>query len=559
MAVNILMPKLGLTMTEGTIEAWHKKVGDAVSVGDLLFSITTDKLTNDICSDVQGILLDVLVEAGTTVPCSTVVAIIGEENEQFDYNKGVALTTQDGEIVADVIVVGGGPGGYVAAIRAAQLGAKVILVEQEHLGGACLNIGYIPTKVLLHWADIIEEMHRGLKLSILSRDLQIDRRQMLDYQYSISEKLSKGIEYLMSVNNITVFQGHASFLESHKITVKTLNSERVIQAKQIIIATGSIPSMPLIPGLEENCVDSTNVLFLNYIPKTMTIIGGGVIGIELASAYSRLGTKITVLEQQSHILPTMDAEMSQILQDKMEKDGVEFLLSTQVLSVERCNEGIQVVAKRAEITTNILSEIVLVATGRRANIDSLHLERAGIQTQRGYISVDNQMRTNVPGIYAVGDCVGKVMLAHTASTMGEVAAENAVGHGAIYDPTSIPLCVYVSPEFASVGMTEEEVQSRGIDYVVGKFPLSANGKSLVLGQEVGMAKILADRKYQEVLGVHLLAPRATDLIAQAALAIQLEATLDELVNTIYAHPTVSEAVREAALAAQRRAIHIRNN
>ena len=333
-------------------------------------------------------------------------------------------------------------------------------------------------------------------------------------------------------------------------------------ADAIIVATGSVNAQPPIPGLKENpnCIDSTGALSLEKLPKSMVVIGGGVIGLELACAYAAFGTKITVVEALDHMLPMLDGDLTAIGVKHMKKMGMEFNLECPVQAVEASPVGAKVVCKnKAGETVSFEAEKVLVAIGRKANTASLNLEAAGLANDRGRIIVNDKMETSVPGVYAIGDCVfGKAQLAHTASAMGEVAAENIMGIPAVYDEKTNPTCVYMEPEAASVGLTEEQCKAKGIDYKVGKFPLVANGKSLIINGGEGLVKIIADATYEEVLGMHIIGPRATDLIAEGALALRLEATVDELISTIHSHPTVSESVRECALNVQKRAIHIKN-
>ena len=333
-------------------------------------------------------------------------------------------------------------------------------------------------------------------------------------------------------------------------------------ADAVIVATGSINSVPPIPGLKENpnCIDSTGALSLEALPKSMVVIGGGVIGLELACAYAAFDTKITVVEALDHVLPMLDGDLTKIGLAHMKKLGMEFHLECPVQSVESSPVGAKVVCKnKSGESVSFEAEKVLVAIGRKANTSSLNLEAGGLYNDRGRILVNDRMETNVPGVYAIGDCVfGKAQLAHTASAMGEVAAENVCGLNAVYDEKTNPTCVYIEPEAASVGLTEEQAKAKGIAYKVGKFPMAANGKALILNGGEGVVKIIADAKYGEVLGMHIIGPRATDLIAEGALAIRLEATVEELISTIHSHPTVTETMREAALNVEKRAIHIKN-
>ena len=463
-----------------------------------------------------------------------------------------------------IVVVGGGPGGYVAAIRAAQLGADVTLVEREHLGGTCLNVGCIPTKCLLHSAELVEDIkNQGKEIGVEVEGVKVNFPQVIAHKNDISKKLTSGVAGLLKMNKVKKIDGEASFVGEKKISVKKPDGTvEEMTADAIIVATGSVNSVPPIPGIKENpnCIDSTGALSLEALPKTMVVIGGGVIGLELACAYAAFGTKITVVEAMDHMLPMLDGDLTKIGVAHMKKMGMEFNLECPVQSVESSPVGAKVVCKnKAGETVSFEAEKVLVAIGRKANTASLNLEAGKIANDRGRIIVNDKMETNVPGVYAIGDCVmGRAQLAHTASAMGEVAAENICGHEAYYDEKTNPTCVYIEPEAASVGLTEEQCKARGVEYKVGKFPMSANGKALIINGGEGLVKIIAGKEYGEILGMHIIGPRATDLIAEGALAIGEEMTLDEIINTIHSHPTVTETMREAALQAEKRAIHTSN-
>ena len=582
MATEVLMPKLGLTMTEGTIEEWKFKEGDTVKKGDILFSVATDKLTNDVEAEEDGTLLKILLPEGETAPCKSVIAWIGAAGEAVPDVAGAAAPAAapaapaataapaaaapaaapaaDGQ--KTIIVVGGGPGGYVAAIRAAQLGAKVTLVEREHIGGTCLNIGCIPTKCLLHSAELVSEIKdQGADIGVKVSGVEVDFPQVIAHKNAISKQLTQGVAGLLKQNKVTRVDGEATFTGPKKLSVKKSDgSVEEMTADAIIVATGSVNSQPPIPGLKENpnCIDSTGALSLEKLPKSMVVIGGGVIGLELACAYAAFGTKITVVEALDHMLPMLDGDLTKIGVAHMKKMGMEFHLECPVQAVEESPVGAKVSCRnKAGETVSFEAEKVLVAIGRKANTASLNLEAAGLANDRGRIIVNDKMETNVPGVYAIGDCVkGYAQLAHTASAMGEVAAENICGMEAHYDESTNPTCVYIEPEAASVGLTEEQAKAQGIDYIVGKFPMSANGKALILNGGEGLVKILAGKEYGEVLGMHIIGPRATDLICEGALAIGSELTLDELVATIHSHPTVTESMRECALDALGRAVHI---
>ena len=463
----------------------------------------------------------------------------------------------------NVIVIGGGPGGYVAAIRAAQLGASVTVVEKEHLGGTCLNVGCIPTKCLLRSAELLEDMRtRGAELGVKADNLTVDFPQVIAHKAQVSKQLTIGIAGLLKMNKIAKVDGEAVFTGEKAIRVKKADgTEEDMAADAIIVAAGSVNSQPPIPGLKENpnCIDSTGALSLETLPESMVVIGGGVIGLELACAYAAFGTKVTVVEAMDHMLPMLDGDLTKVGVRHMKKMGIEFHLESPVQAVEKSPVGAKVVCKdKTGETVSFEAEKVLVAIGRKANTASLNLEAGKLDNDRGRIIVNDKMETSVPGVYAIGDCVlGHAQLAHTASAMGEVAAENIMGQEAHYDEKTNPTCVYMEPEAASVGLTEERAKAQGLAYKVGKFPLMANGKSLILNGGEGLVKILSSEG-GAVLGMHIIGPRATDLISEGALAIRMGASVEDLISTIHSHPTVSEAVREAALNVEKRAIHTRN-
>ncbi len=458
-----------------------------------------------------------------------------------------------------VTVIGGGPGGYVAAIRAAQLGGDVTLVEKENLGGTCLNVGCIPTKSLLHSAELYEEAMGGAEYGIIASDVKVDFKKVQERKKAVTKQLVTGVKGLLAANKVKVVTGEASFVGKDTIEVKTEKGTEKIKSDKFIIATGSVPAKPPIPGIDsKQCIDSTGALELQEVPKSMVIVGGGVIGIEIATLYSAFGCKIAVIEMLDEILPMMDGELTKMIRAKLAKKGVEIYTNAKVMSFKDAGSNVEVSVQMSDGSTKIFAgEKALISIGRRTNTQALGLEKIGIVNDRGRITVNDKMETNVTGIYAVGDCIGQIMLAHIASAQGEVAAENALGHSSIFDSKTNPSCVYTKPEFASVGLTEEAAKAQKIDYMVGKFPLAANGRAMIMGED-GMIKIIAGKKYKEVLGAHILGPRATDLIGELALAIGMEATTDEVIATIHAHPTVAEGIKEAVLAVEKRAIHIPN-
>ncbi len=576
MAIAIPMPKLGMTMMEGTVTKWLKKEGDPVAKGDALYELESDKLSNVAEAYDDGVLLKIVVPEGVTVPILTTVGYIGEPGEKLesDDTPGTAAAPEEASAAPEsapgnskkVLIVGGGPGGYVAAIRAAQLGAEVTVVEKERLGGTCLNIGCIPTKCLLHSAEMISDLReQGAKIGVMAKDVEVDFPRVIAHKNEVSSQLTSGVAGLLRANKVQVISGTAVFTGKKTLRIDRENgASESMTADGIILATGSVNVQPPIPGLKDNphCIDSTGALSLDELPKSMVVIGGGVIGLELACAYAAFGTEVTVLEALDHMLPMLDSELTALGVEHMKKMGMIFHLNTKVTSVERGTKAN--VKVRAQMPDGSAAEFeadkVLVATGRRANTEALNLAAGQIESDsKGRIPVNNRMETNVPGVYAIGDCVlGRAQLAHTASAMGEVAAENIMGIPSVYNESTNPTAVYIFPEAASVGLTEEQCSAENIPYKVGRFPLTANGKSLILNGGEGLVKVIIGEPLGEVLGVHMIGPRATDIIQEAALAIRLEATVEELISTIHGHPTVSESVREAFLAAEKRAIHMPN-
>ena len=575
MAYELKMPQLGLTMEEGTLSKWLKHEGDTVKAGEVVAEITTDKLTNELTSEQDGVVLKLVAQEGDDIPVKGTLAWIGQAGEAVPGAVPAAVAAAVPQAPAapaaapaggkkSVIVIGGGPGGYVAAIRAAQLGAEVTVVEKQYLGGTCLNVGCIPTKCLLHSAELVEQIKtQGKDIGVEVEGVKVNFPQVIAHKNAISKQLTSGVAGLLKMNKVKKVDGTAKFTGEKQLEVtKADGSKETMTADAIIVATGSVNAQPPIPGLKENpnCIDSTGALSLEKLPQTMVVIGGGVIGLELACAYAAFGTKITVVEAMDHMLPMLDGDLTKIGVAHMKKMGMDFHLECPVQSVESSPVGAKVVCKdKSGKTVSFEAEKVLVAIGRKANTAGLDLAAGKIDNDKGRILVNDKMETNVPGVYAIGDCVfGHAQLAHTASAMGEVASENICGLEAHYCEKTNPTCVYMEPEAASVGLTEEQCKAQGIAYKVGKFPMSANGKALILNGGEGLVKIIAGAEYGDILGMHIIGPRATDLIAEGALAIEGEMTLDEIVDTIHSHPTVTETMREAALNAEKRAIHTKN-
>lgn len=534
----------------GLVKEWYKQPGEKVEPKEPILAVAVGKLTAEVSCPYGGTVKEIMPDIDAKVNKGDVVASVVADGSMA----GPELPKPK------VVVIGGGPGGYVAAIRAGQLGAEVTVIEKERMGGTCLNRGCIPTKALLHSAEVYQTAVNAAKAGVKIPSVELDWDGVQKNRRSVSSTLIVGVEGLVEANGGSIIKGTATFTGPKSLTVKTAYGIKTYEPDKIIIATGSSPAMPPIPGLAGNdaCIDSTGALQMKKLPKSMIIVGGGVIGIELACAYAAFGCKVTIVEMMDRLMPVMDLELTLKAQKIMEEHGIEFFLETQVLSFEKTANGSKVLTKLKSGEEKVFeAEKVLVAVGRKSNIAGLDLEKAGIETERGHIVVNDKMETNVKDVYAIGDCVGKIMLAHTASTMGEIAAENAMGMDEHYDESVCPSCVYMLPEFAYVGINEEQAKAQGLKYKVGRFPMQANGKSLIMEEKDGWIKIIADKETNKILGVHILGARATDVIAESAMAMKMGATVDDMINTIHAHPTVAEAMKEAAMAVEKRAIHFK--
>jgi dihydrolipoamide dehydrogenase len=464
----------------------------------------------------------------------------------------------------DVAIIGSGPGGYVAAIRCAQLGMKTAIIEKySTLGGTCLNVGCIPSKAMLdsshHYEDAINHFEEhGIEIP---GEIKVNLEKMIGRKQSVVDQTTKGIQFLMDKNKITVFEGLGSFIDTTHVSIKKNDGKtEEIEAKNIIIATGSKPStLPFIKIDKERIITSTEALELKEVPKHMIVIGGGVIGLELGQVYKRLGADVTVVEFMDRIIPGMDAALSKELTKVMKKQKVKFALSHKVKSVERKGDKVIVKAddkKGQEVVFE--GDYCLVAVGRKPYTEGLNADAAGVKLDdRGKVIVDEHLKTNVDNIYAIGDVIKGAMLAHKAEEEGTLVAELIAGQKPHIDYNLIPGVVYTWPEVAAVGKTEEELKEAGVDYKVGQFPMRALGRARASMDTDGFVKILADKKTDEVLGVHMIGARCADLITEAVTAMEFRASAEDISRMSHAHPTYAEAVKEAALAATGdRALHI---
>ncbi|MEG7333195.1 dihydrolipoyl dehydrogenase [Bacillus sp. 0102A] len=468
----------------------------------------------------------------------------------------------------DVVILGGGTGGYVAAIRAAQLGLKTAVVEKEKLGGTCLHKGCIPSKALLRSAEVYRTARESDQFGVETAGVSLNFEKVQRRKQAVVDKLAAGVNHLMKKGKIDVFNGYGRILGPSifsplpgTISVERGNGEEndMLIPKQVIIATGSKPRM--LPGLEadgKSVLTSDEALQMEELPKSIIIVGGGVIGIEWASMLHDFGVEVAVIEYADRILPTEDPDISKEMESLLKKKGIQFVTGAKVLpdTMTKTADDISIQAEKDGETVTYSAEKMLVSIGRQANIEGIGIENTDIVTENGVISVNESCQTKESHIYAIGDVIGGLQLAHVASHEGIIAVEHIAGlNPHPLDPTLVPKCIYSSPEAASVGLTEEEAKANGHNVKIGKFPFMAIGKALVYGESDGFVKIVADRDTEDILGVHMIGPHVTDMISEAGLAKVLDATPWEVGQTIHPHPTLSEAIGEAALAADGKAIH----
>ncbi len=461
----------------------------------------------------------------------------------------------------DVTIIGSGPGGYVAAIRAAQLGLKTAVVEKyKHPGGTCLHWGCIPTKAMLHTAEVLETTRHASSFGVQVKEGKLDLAAMHSYKAKTVNGNVKGIEYLFKKNNVTLLSGVGRLKGRGRVEVTPAEGKPyLVETRHTVLATGSV--IRDLPGAEcdgERIINSDHALALEQVPESMIVLGAGAVGVEFASIYRTFGTKITVVELLDRLVPIEDAALGKELERAFKKRGIEVHTGTKVEGVKKAKSGVVVRATKNGKPLELKAALLLVAIGRRPVTADLGLEGTAVKLDKGgYVEVDPMFRTGEPGVYAIGDILRTAALAHLASHEGIVAVEHAAGldpHP--IDNDRVPSCTYCEPEVASIGLSEEQARQRGHDVVVGRFPFSAIGKAKILDDTRGFVKIVAEKKYDEVLGVHIIGPHATELIAEATAALNLEATAESLFQAIHAHPTLSEAMGEAALAVHKREIHL---
>ncbi len=562
---EIRVPNIG-DVSKVTVKQIIVSAGSYVGKGKSAFRLDLGYGLMDVSSPESGMIKEIFVELGQTVSNDTLLASLAvgvlpeEEKPAFrpaspsqspEANPGpdpTPIIYPNKDIETDIVVIGGGPGGYTAAFRAADLGKRVVLVEKySNIGGVCLNVGCIPSKVMLHIAKVVDESIEAQRYGVRFGPIKLDLEKMRNWKAGIVSQLTDGLSSLAKQRNLTVVQGVARFKSSHELEVTKDSSIRKITYKKAIIAAGSTATgLDSFPE-DKRIVNSTGALELNQIPDRLLIIGGGVVGLEMATVYHALGSGVTVVEADKSLIPTVDADLIKPLHNYVSKRYQQIYLNTRVSSLTEQNTGILATFAADREIEPAEFDMVLVAVGRRPNSRGLGLENAGVAVDdMGYIQVDRQQRTTAEQIFAIGDIVGEPMLAHKASYEGKIAAEVACGQQSAFDATVIPFVAYTDPEVAWVGVTEKQAIARGIDFEKAVFPWSASGRSLTMGRKEGRTKIIFDKESNIVMGAGIVGPNASELISQMALSIEMGCEAQDLSLTIHPHPTLSESLSMAA-------------
>lgn len=564
--VEIKVPDIGDFEAVEIIEVLVT-VGDSVEENQDILTLESDKAAMEIPSSHKGVVKNIKVTVGEKIAqgdliltlevadtVSKVIETIKEDvkpdkksNKEANKKKKEVNITAD--MHAETLVLGSGPGGYTAAFRAADLGQKVVMIERhERIGGVCLNVGCIPSKALLHTAKVINDAAEMSEHGINFTKPQIDIRKVENWKNSIVDKLTGGLKALATKRKVDILQGQASFVASHALEVKTSDGVKTITFDNCVIAAGSrVTKIPIFPNDDPRMMDSTDALDLADIPKNLLVIGGGIIGLEMATVYNALGAKVTVVELQNSLIPGTDQDIVKPLLKRIQEQYEAIYLNTKVISIKALKEGLKVSFEGKDAPKTAVFDKVLVAVGRTPNGKLINAEAAGIVVnEQGFIEVDAQMRTNIAHIYAIGDIVGQPMLAHKAVHEAKVAAEVISGHKSAFDPMTIPSVAYTDPEVAWMGKSEAEAKSEGIAYVKGAFPWAASGRSLSTGRDEGLTKALFDKESGRLIGAGIVGPNAGELIAEAVLALEMGADAEDIGMTIHPHPTLSETLGFAA-------------
>lgn len=566
MKIEIKFDKMIGHETKGLVGRMYKSKGDKVKNGEALFEIEAKKGNVEISSSTDGVIVELRVSEGDEVSKGQVLAIIeGKKKEQknagFDYFNSM-VKPKEVSMESEITIIGGGPGGYVAAIVAAKLGANVVIVEKEKMGGTCLNWGCIPTKAFVHSAYVYQNCKEAEKYGISVSDVNVDISKIVKRKNNIVRELVGGIDYLLKNNNVKVINGTATIQDKETVYVENKHQKTIIKSKNIIIATGSKTSNINIKGNDlENVITSKEILDIDKLPKKMIIVGGGIIGMEFAFLLANLDVDVTVIEYMDCILTCLDDDVCKEITQMSIDAGIKLHTSSKVESIINSEDGKCIVSfTKDEKIRYVIGDKVLMSVGRQPCFDALGVEKIGIKlndNKKG-IKVNEYMETNIDNIYAIGDVTNIMQLAHVASHQGVVAVKNILGKKTKMSYDVVPSAIFTTPEIGMVGITEKQAREKNIDIKIGKFPFSANGKALTLGEKKGFVKLIKENKTGKIIGGTIIGPHSTDLIAEVALAIKNNLTSDEIIETIHAHPTTAESIHEASLALEGGAIHFVN-
>lgn len=565
--IELKIEKLVGHSKTGQVGKINAKAGDKLAVGDIILQIEGEKGNTPIKAEYSGILKELRVKEGDTVNLGDVLGVIEgtegtkEKPKAFDYFNSMLKPVKK-EISCDVVVIGAGPGGYVAAIYAAKKGLKTVVIEKESLGGTCLNVGCIPTKALVRSSEVFNHIKHGEEFGIKVANAEVDMEKVVKRKDKIVNRLTSGIDFLLEKNSVEKITGVGEILDKNKVFVKGKREEVTINTKNIIIATGSKISNLNIEGINgDKVLNSTTALSMKELPTKMVIIGGGVIGMEFAFIYANFGVEVMVVEYMPKILSMMDDDVLEEIKAIGQEKGIKFFTSSKVNSVKNSEDGKAIVCFDTEGEQKFITcDKVLVAIGREPNLEGLNLDKIGIELNSNGkgIKVNEKLQTTIENIYAIGDVNNKIGLAHVASHGAMVAVDNILGEEKHMDYEVVPNVVYTTPEVATVGVSEKQALEQGIAIKVGKFPFIANGKALTYGEERGFVKVIKDKNNDELIGAAVVGPHGSDLIGTLTLAIKNNLSEEQIKETIFAHPTTSEAIHEAVLDLEGGAIHFGN-
>lgn len=571
MDIEIRLEKLSGHAKDGKVGKINKKVGDRIQIDEIICDIESSKGNISIESKASGTIKCIYIEEGATVKIGDLLAIVDGEIAQnnniqskkdntssFNYFSGL-LKPKKEEVESDITIIGGGPGGYVAAIQAAKMGARVVLVEKEMLGGTCLNWGCIPTKALVRSSEIFKNLREASEFGLNAENVSVDMKKVISRKNNIVKQLVDGIDYLLKKSNVKLVKGVGTIQDNKTVFVKNAMTETTINTKNIIIATGSKSSNVPIEGADlKNVLSSKEILDIEKLPKRLAIVGGGVIGMELAFVFANFGVEVSVIEYLDRILALLDDDVCKEITSIARGRGIKLYTGSKVEAIrETENEECVVEFSKNDTKKYLTADKVLLCVGRIPYFENLGIEKLEIELNENKkgIKINENMQTNISNIYAIGDVTDKIQLAHVASHQGIIAVKNIMGETKEMDYNAIPSAIFTDPEIAVVGISESNAGKMKIDVEVGKFPFAANGKALTLGDSKGFVKIIKEKSTGKIIGGTIIGPHATDLISEITLAIKNGLTTEQVIETIHAHPTTAEAIHEAALSVEGGSIH----